>query len=182
MTVDFRKDQPPSGPIVINGEAVEEIDSFKYLGVIIDKKLTFTEHVTAVHKKCQQRLHVLRRLRSFQVDPQLLLFLYRSIIESLLTYCNTCFFPMLSVSNRNKLLKVAHVASKIIGLPTPSLSDLNGRATLRKARAIAADTDHPLHSYFELLPSGRRYRCIKCSKTRYSGSFVPQAVKALNGK
>ena len=28
--------------IVINGEPVEQVDSFKYLGVILDEKLSFT--------------------------------------------------------------------------------------------------------------------------------------------
>ncbi|KAK2168080.1 hypothetical protein NP493_1246g00003 [Ridgeia piscesae] len=80
MCIDFRRNRT----VVINGEPVEQVDSFKYLGVMLDEKLPFTEHVTAVQKKSQQRLHVLRKLRAFYVDP-LLLRLYRSIIEPLLT-------------------------------------------------------------------------------------------------
>ena len=81
MTVDFRvkpRAGSNSGQIVINGKPVEEVESFTYLGVTIDKQLTFSEHVTAVQKKCQQRLHVLRSLRSFRVNAGLLLLLYRS--------------------------------------------------------------------------------------------------------
>ena len=37
-------------PIVINGEPEEQVDSFKYLGVMLDDKFSFTEHVTAVQK------------------------------------------------------------------------------------------------------------------------------------
>ena len=114
------------------------------------------------------------------LDSKLLLLLYRSIIESVLTYCNICYFPLLSVANRNKLLKVSNTAAKIIGLPTPSLSQLCEVATLRKARALADETDHPLSEYFCLLPSGRRYRCMKCSKARFNKSFVPAAIRALN--
>ena len=157
---------------------MEEVASFRYLGVLIDSKLSFSDHVTAVIKKCQQRLYV---LRAFHLDPKLLLLLYRSIIESLLTYCAACFFPMLSVSDTNRITKVAHVASKIIGLPTPALSTLTENATLRKGRAIAADTSHPLNKHFEVLPSGRRYRCLMCHKVRYTKSFVPNAVRCLNG-
>ena len=136
--------------------------------------------MTAVQKKCQQRLHVLRRLRAFNLDPKYLLLLYRSIVESVLSYCSVCFFPLLSVTNRNKLIKISNTASKIIGLPTPALTDLNERATVRKARVVAADSNHPLHEYFEILPSGRRYRCLKCKKARYGKSFVPTAIKQLN--
>ena len=153
---------------------MEQVDNFKYLGVILDNKLTFSDHVTATQRKSQQRLHVLRRLRAFNLDSKLLrLLLYRSIIESVLTYCSICYYPLLSVVNRNKLLKVSNTAAKIIGLPTPSLSQLCEAATLRKARALAADTDHPLNEHFCVLPSGRRYRCIKCRKARFGKSFVP---------
>ena len=167
-------------PIVINGEPVEQLDLFKYLGVILDEKLSFTEHVTAVQKKSQQRLHVLRKLRAFYVDPLLLLRLYHSIIEPLLTYCSICYYPALSVKNRNR--KISHVSAKIIGLPTPKLSEIIDHAILKKARAVATESDHPLSTFFHVLPSQRRYRCIKCKTSRYSRSFVPVAIRMLNAK
>ncbi|KAK2174254.1 hypothetical protein NP493_815g00000 [Ridgeia piscesae] len=62
MCTDFRCNRTIISPIVINDEPVEQVDSFKYLGVVLDKKLSFTEHVTARQKKYQQRLHILRKL------------------------------------------------------------------------------------------------------------------------
>ena len=179
MCIDFRRNRTVVSPIVINGEPVEQVDSFKYLGVILDEKLSFTKHVTAVQKKSQQRLHVLRKLRAFYVDPLLLLLrLYRSIIEPLITYCSICYNPALSVKNRNRLLKMSHVSAKIIGLPTPMLSEIIDHAILKKARAVATESDHPLSTFFHVLPSQRRYRCIRCKTSRYSRSFVP----VLNAK
>ena len=64
---------------------------------LLDQKLSFTVHVTAVQKKSQQRLHVLRKLRAFYVDTNLLLRFYRSIIEPLILYCSTCYFPLITV-------------------------------------------------------------------------------------
>ncbi|KAK2189868.1 hypothetical protein NP493_95g05039 [Ridgeia piscesae] len=169
MCIDFRRNRTVISPIVINGEPVEQVDSFKYLGVILDEKLSFTEHVTAVQKKSQQRLHVLRKLRAFYVDP-LLLRIYRSIIEPLSTYCSICYYPALSVKNRNRLLKISHVSAKIIGLPTPKLSEIIDHAILKKARAVATESDHPLSTFFHVLPS------------HYSRSFVPVAIRMLNAK
>ena len=54
---------------------------------------------------------------------------------------------------------------KIIGLPTPKLSQMIDGALLREARVVTADSDHALHSYFQVLPSGRRDRCTNCSRT-----------------
>ena len=167
---------PRGSPIVINGEPVEQVDSFKYLCVILYEKLSFTEHVTAVQKK------VIRKLQAFYVDPLLFLRLYRSIIEPILTYCSICYYPALSVKNRNRLLKISHVSAKIIGLPTPKLSKIIDHAILKKARAVATESDHPLSTFFHVLPSQRRYCCIKCKTSRYSRSFVSVAIRMLNAK
>ena len=156
------------------------MNEYKYLGIILDSKLTFNQHTSSTQAKCQQRLYVIRRLKSFHLHPKYLLLLYRSIIESLLTYCNICVFPLLSLSNRNKLIKFTHTASKVIGLPTPSLPLLTERACLRKAWAIERDLDHPLSQHFETLPSGRRFRSIKCNTNRLKHSFIPHAITLLN--
>ena len=182
MCIDFHRNRTVISPIVINGEPVEQVDSFKYLGVMLDDKLSFKEHVTAVQKKSQQRLYVLRKLRAFYVDPLLLLCLYRSIIESLLIYCSICYYTALSVKNRNRILKNSHVSAKIIGLPIPKLSEIINHAILKKARAAATESDHPLSTFFHVLLSQRRYRCIKCKTSRYSRSFVPVAIRMLNAK
>ena len=181
LCIDFRrKCEDVPAPPLINGVQVERVNEYKYLGFIIDSKLSFNQNTSSIQAKCQQRLYVIRRLKSFHLNPKYLLLLYRSIIESLLTYCYICVFPLLSISNRNKLLKFTHIASKVIGLPTPSLPQLTERACLRKARAIERDQDHPLSHTFESLPSGRRFRSIKCNTNRYKHSFIPHAITLLN--
>ena len=37
-----------------------------------------------------------------------------------------------------------------------------------------------LNSFFQLLPSKKRYRSLRCSTTRLRNSFLPQAVRMLN--
>ena len=125
------------------------------------KKKSFTKHVTAVKKKSQQRLHVLQKLRAFYVDPLLHLRLYRSIIEPLLTYCSICYYPALSVKNRNRLLNISHVSAKIIGLPTLKFSEIIDYAMLKKARAVAIESDHPLSTFFHVLPVSKEIPLYK---------------------
>ena len=149
MCIDFRRNGTVISPIVINGEPVEQVDSFKYLGVMLDEKQFRA-------KKSQQRLHVLRKLRTFYVDPLVLLRVFRSIIEPLIIYCSICYYPTLSVKNRNRLLNISHVSAKIIGLPTPMLSEIIDHAILKKARAVATESDHPLSTFIHVFPSQRR--------------------------
>lgn len=68
-----------------------------------------------------------------------------------------CFFHMLTVTNKNKLLNITSLASKIIGISAPDLSDSVITFTLCEAHKILNDPDHPLYQYFIPLPSVRRY-------------------------
>ena len=153
---------------------VEQVDSFKYLGLTLDKKLRFDQHITSIQSRFQQRLHVIRKLRSLSVAPHLLLLLYQSIIQPVLLYCSACFYTIYCSIARAK------PSFKIIGLPTPSLSDMNNKAMpiTRLALSISNDTDHPLYRFFNLMPSGRRYRTLPWKKVRFSRSFVPSAIAA----
>ena len=49
----------------------------------------------------------------------------------------------------------------------------------RKARQIAGDQSHVLAKFFELLPSGRRYRTVK-GKARFLKTFIPRSLHLLN--
>ena len=61
-----RTTQPPK-PIFTDDQEVEIVKSFKYLGTLLDESLSFSGHVEYVDKKMQQRLFLLRKLKSFDV-------------------------------------------------------------------------------------------------------------------
>ena len=42
MVVDFRRSRPHMEPVIINGECVEQVKTYKYLGVQLDEKLDWT--------------------------------------------------------------------------------------------------------------------------------------------
>ncbi len=50
---------------------------------------------------------------------------------------------MLNVKNWKKHTQITKTATKIIGLPTPNLLQLNHKAITRIANFIAQDTTHP---------------------------------------
>ncbi|XP_061754805.1 CCR4-NOT transcription complex subunit 8 isoform X2 [Nerophis ophidion] len=50
----------------------------------------------------------------------------------------------------------------------------------KKAQNIIRDPSHPGHKLFELLPSGRRYRTIKCRTNCFKNTFYPRAIVSLN--
>jgi hypothetical protein len=83
--VDYRKKRTEHAPILIDGAAVEQVESFKFLGVHITNKLTWSKHTKTVVKRARQNLFPLRRLKIFGTGPQILKRFYSCTIESILT-------------------------------------------------------------------------------------------------
>jgi Domain of unknown function (DUF1891) len=169
-------------PVKIKGEHVEQVDTFKYLGVVLDTKLSFSAHVDNLCKKANQRLYLLRKLRNFDVCQDILETVYRSLIESILAFNIIAWFGNLSVKDRTRLTRVVKLASKIIGRQQRQLSDLHHLFIKRKANKIWLDPTHPLHNSFELLPSKRRLRAPLARRNLYKRSFLPTAISILNSK
>ena len=70
--VDYRTRRTELAPILINGAVVEQVESFKFLGVHITNKLTWSKHTKTVVKRAGQSLFPLRRLKRSGMDPQIL--------------------------------------------------------------------------------------------------------------
>ena len=119
--------------------------------------MSFSGNTEYIFKKCSQRLYLLRRLNSFCVSQHVLELVYKTMIESVLTFHLHAWFGHLNCKNSNKLSRIVSMASKIIGRPQKALSLLYKERVRRKARSITADSSHPLSNQFLLLNSGRRY-------------------------
>ena len=140
---------------------VERVTEYKYLVTILDNKLNFNKNADFIHKRCQPKIFCLQKLRSLNVSTAALRTFYRCCIESVLTFLFLCWFRGLNVKSKNVLNKVVNVCGKIVGERQEHLSQLYERRVVRKARVIEDDNSHVLAKYYELLPSGRRFRVPK---------------------
>ena len=50
LLIDFRKQPPAVPPITIDGENVDRVDKYKYLGAILDNKLMFDSNMLNIKK------------------------------------------------------------------------------------------------------------------------------------
>ena len=73
--------------ICLNNEEIKTRDNLKLLGVIIDSKLNFTDHISSICKKASQRIGVLMRLRNL-IPTKAKLVLFKSAVLPYLTYCH----------------------------------------------------------------------------------------------
>ena len=106
---------------------------------------------------------------------------YKSIIQSILTFNITVWHGNMNQKEKNMLERVVKIAGKIIGIKQVPLSLLFETAVRRKARKIVSDPDHPLFHNFDKLPSGRRFRFPRWKKAHFKRSFIPSAISILNG-
>ncbi len=94
--------------------------------------------------------------------------------------CITVWYGACNASCRKSLQWIVRAAEKIVGVSLPSLQDIYSTRLTRKALSIAGDPTHPSHSFFSLLPSGRRLRSLQARTNRLKDSFIYQAVRKLN--
>ena len=168
-------------PILIHGEGVEQVTSYKYLGIFFDSQLNWANQVDSVCSRINQRLHFLRRLRVHGVARNIMLLFYRATMESIIRYGITTWFGNLSVKLKTQLQNLIKRAGKIIGMQPPcSLQEIFEETARKQGLKITCDPNHILHKEYEMLPSGRRYRLPNCKLNRYKFSFVPLSIKALN--
>ncbi|KAK3525722.1 hypothetical protein QTP70_006741 [Hemibagrus guttatus] len=84
MVVDFRRPRPQPEPVTINGDCVEFVKTYKYLGVQLDDRMDWTANTNALCRRGQSRLYFLRRLASFNICRKLLQMFYQTVVASAL--------------------------------------------------------------------------------------------------
>ena len=72
--------------IIINNEIISRVYYAKFLGVLIDSKLTWYNHINYISLKISRSLHVMNRIKHL-VPKKTLLTLYYSLIYPHLNYC-----------------------------------------------------------------------------------------------
>ena len=179
MIVDFRKKKQKVDPLVIKNENVEIVSEYKYLGNIIDHQLTGCANVNSLIKKANKKLYFVRKLKSLKVSNTVLSMFYKSIVQSNFTFCVANWFNLCSSSDKKKLGRIVRCAKKL-GCSVTGLDDLYKICVFSKLKKIMKNVNHPLHSRFHMLPSGRRLRSIPSNTNRLRDSFVLSAIRAYH--
>ena len=113
MFVDFRKDRNEYETLSIKNEDVKVVRSYKYLCVYIDDQLNFSENAQYLFKKGIQGIHFLRLLNNMNVDKQIMSLFYRSIVESVMSYCIISWFGSSHKKDQHKLAKIGKIAKRM---------------------------------------------------------------------
>ena len=66
---------------------IKRVYKAKYLGIVIDDKLTWKDHIDHVSLKIKRNLGIMKRVRN-DIPKESLTALYRTMVEPYLGYCN----------------------------------------------------------------------------------------------
>ena len=183
MIVDFGRRKAHHLPVVIEGEGIEVVQTYKYLGVHLDHKLDWSVHTDAAYKKGQSRLFFLRKLTSFQVCNDMLYLFYQSVVASAVFFAVVCWGSCMTARDRNRLDKLVRKCVSVLGRRVVSVGDLVEDRTRKMMKAIIRNRSHPLHDTVVAQQSSRsdRLLSVHCRTERYRRSFIPAAIRLHNG-
>ena len=182
LVVNFCKMKVHISPVIIKGQEVEIVQSYKYLGVHLDRKLDWKTNTDSVFKKAQSRLFHLRKLRSFEISRPLLHVFYQGILASVLFFAVLCWGCSITADDKNRINKLIKKAGSVIGLPQDTLDITIANRMRTKLNTILSFEGHPLYNVFKDLRSkfSNRFLMPIISTERMKKSFVPAAVRFLN--
>lgn len=105
--------QPPRSIKLSNFE-ISYRTSVKYLGMILDKKLNWKEHINYITKKSENALNIIRAFCSHNwgADPNICLLFYRSLIRSIIDYGSVFY----GSATENHLKKIEVIKNKSLRL------------------------------------------------------------------
>ena len=72
--------------VTLGNESIDSTDTVELLGITIDKNLNFTEHVSDLCKRGNQKLHALARISKYLKEDKLILIM-KTFIRSQFNYC-----------------------------------------------------------------------------------------------
>ena len=183
MVIDFRTTHfcNPS-PITLKGSDVERVTSYKYLGIVIDDKLSWHLYIDALIKRLKTRMYCMRKLNYFHVNQRILALFYKSIIASIWKYCMLAWGGNIAVGDKDMLQRVVNEAGRIIGSRQQSFNDAYDDMLYTKFKQLIEDNTHPLHERLvgQLNERSGRMRLPSAVTGRYLSSFIPQVIKHHN--
>ena len=96
----------------INGKNLEQVSSFKLLGLTFDDELSFDVHVEKLCTKLSQRIAVLGKIKRCLPHRERIIY-YNAMIKSAILYESTVW-TVTSKENLNRVLKLQKRAARVI--------------------------------------------------------------------
>ena len=114
--------KPDTPALNLNGTVITLCDKVRYLGITVDDKLRYQEHVQSVLTTVSQRMYIVKNFVYLSSKP-LSNMLFKSFIVSLISYCLPILYTSIHASDKKCIRKVFKDAIKL-GIEHPGIDHL----------------------------------------------------------
>ena len=188
-----------STPLYLCGSKLEEATIYKYLGVLVNKNLTWSDHISELCTKARKILGLLYRQFYNNANPATIRQLYISLVRPHLEYASQLWDPYLQ-GDTDRLEAVQKFALKLISrqwdsgydelLSATNIPRLQERRLHQKLAQVFRIvhglcyfpqnifTQQPSHS--SRLSRSDTLQCPFARTNYYFHSFVPNSIRAWN--
>ena len=178
--------------IRIDSHLIRRVYKSRYLGLIVDDKLSWTEHIAYISAKIRQNICVMKRTKRY-IPNDTLIMLYRTLVEPYLRYCNTTWGNC-GATLLNRLQTLQNRAARVItGISYEDadhnriLKDLN---ILNVRQLIELDTASLMYRVEnDLVPAHVKSMFTECSEIHAfktsgadAGNYFTTKIRTKKGK
>ncbi len=182
-----------SAPVTtLGGEALEIVNSYKYLGVDINDQLDWTQQWTRIQRKIVSIPYLLKQLRFDGFKEEILVTVYRSCALSHIVYSSPALIST-SAAIKDEMERYQRRALRIIGISEETALKKYGIVTVEQLiehssittmRRILNDPSHPLTNKLKrdtsrTTRSTFRFELPVAHTETYNNSVVLRCVRAI---
>ena len=121
-----------------------------------------------------------RKLWKMNVSSKIMDLFYSSVVQSVFSFAVCCWYGNSTVESKSKIARIIKKCSRLNINNIKPLLEIYKRAVVQRCNVIIKDPSHPLHSCYDMLPSGNRWRSVQSRTSRYRESYVPASIRLLN--
>lgn len=170
--------------LTANGNIIETVNSYRFLGMILDKKLLWRSHINDLKIRTKKRLGIIKTLSNFEwgSDRKTLLLILNSMVISVLDYgCQLydsaaptykkCLETVLNSGIRSSIGAFCSSPVKSL-LCDVGMMNLNDRRKLKILHTIAKIKEKPGSALFHSCFQGNEFRDVSSKRSFLTNSKV----------
>jgi hypothetical protein len=197
MLVSFSNEAPHVPAISVNNHELERVSHCTLLGVHINDKLNWHDHVDKMFKKSSSRLYLISQLKRTKMQGVDIVKVYISLVRPVLEYASPVWHPGLTDYQQQLLESIQERALRIAypslsyedALSVTNLTSLKSRRHELCRKLFEAAQD-PAHKLYTLIPLPRvithnqrhpsKFPLPLCKTNRFKDSFIPYCLFHFN--
>ena len=179
----------------IHGYNLELVKTAKYLGVILDSKLTFNKHITTTSAKAQNCRHFLQRNLRI-CDKEVKLQSYKTFVRPIIEYASIVWDPVGNLKLNRHIDMVQRKSARWIcnqwqreASPTAMIKELDLQTLEQRRTVKRLSSLYQFHHGIKFMPPNTiktqrcndlRFQPIQGLIQRYTHSFYPYSIREWN--